>query len=142
MKRILTAALLIALLLLTASCSTPGTNQTEPETELSAELYTASETDAAGFAKSAPASGTEAVPVTPTPAPTPMYPSGYEDAEQCIGQPLEALYEAVGEPESYQYASSCEEENAEDGMLFYDGFYVWTLKTESEEIVRAVYLDD
>lgn len=66
-------------------------------------------------------------------------------AEACVGQPVEALYEAVGEPTGgAQYAASCLEENAEDGMLFYDelGFYVWTVKGAAEEIVHEVYLLD
>ncbi len=60
-------------------------------------------------------------------------------AQDCVGQPVEALYAAVGEPVSAEYGTSCLEENAEDGMLYYDGFYVWTVRTESEELVHAVY---
>ena len=52
------------------------------------------------------------------------------------------LFAAIGEPESSQYASSCEVDGGEDGMQFYDGFYVWTLRTDEEELVRAVYLDE
>lgn len=63
-------------------------------------------------------------------------------AQACIGQPVEALYEAVGEPASAQYGASCLEENAEDGMLAYDGFSVWTVRTETEEIVHEVYPAD
>lgn len=65
-----------------------------------------------------------------------------EAAQACIGQPVEALYEAVGEPAAAQYGASCLEENAEDGMLTYDGFSVWTVRTETEEIVHEVYPAD
>lgn len=65
-----------------------------------------------------------------------------EAAQACVGQSVEALYEAVGEPLDAQYASSCNsEEPAEDGMLTYDGFSVWTLRTADEETVRAIYPD-
>lgn len=93
-------------------------------------------------------------PVTdaPSAAPTPGAGASETDAEEaadpavsaaqdCIGQPVEALYAAVGEPVSAEYGASCLEENAEDGMLYYDGFYVWTVRTESEELVHAVYAD-
>ena len=63
-------------------------------------------------------------------------------AESCVGRSLEELYAAVGEPTGEtRYAASCLEENAEDGMLFYDdlGFYVWTVRNADGETVHAVY---
>ena len=66
----------------------------------------------------------------------------YDAALAYVGASVEELYDAIGEPESSQYASSCEQDNADDGMLFYDGFYVWTLRTDEGETVRAVYLDE
>lgn len=66
----------------------------------------------------------------------------YETALEYVGCPVEELYDAIGEPNETQYAASCAEENAEDGMLFYDGFYVWSLRTEEDELVYDVYLDD
>lgn len=63
-------------------------------------------------------------------------------AEACVGRTAEELFDAVGEPTGgASYAASCLEENAEDGMLFYDelGFYVWTVRGESGETVHAVY---
>mgnify|MGYP007070335156 CR=1 FL=1 len=44
--------------------------------------------------------------------------------------------------ESSEYASSCEEENAEDGMLYYDGFTVWTVRNADGELVHDVYRMD
>ena len=66
----------------------------------------------------------------------------YDTALSYVGCPVEELFDAIGDPAETQYASSCAEENAEDGMLFYDGFYVWSLRTEDGEIVYDVYLDD
>ena len=63
-------------------------------------------------------------------------------AQEYIGRGADELIAALGEPDSREYAASCEEENAEDGMLMYDGFYVWTLRTADEELVRDVYPDD
>lgn len=63
-------------------------------------------------------------------------------AEECVGRTAEELFDAIGEPTGdTHYAASCLEENAEDGMLFYDdlGFYVWTVRSESGEVVHAVY---
>ena len=65
----------------------------------------------------------------------------YEKARACVGKSLAELYEAVGEPTGgADYAASCLQENAEDGMLYYGGFYVWTLRTQDSEIVHDVYL--
>ena len=66
----------------------------------------------------------------------------FEQAEALIGHPAQELFDILGEPESSQYASSCEVDGGEEGMQFYDGFYVWTLRTAEEETVRAVYLDE
>ena len=68
---------------------------------------------------------------------------GYEKAQQCVGQSLEELYAAIGEPiEEPTYGPSCLQEGAEDGMLTYNGFYVWTVRSESGEVVQEVYADN
>lgn len=92
----------------------------------------ASESDAAAVAL--PASESDAAPA--------FDPALFQAAQDCVGQPVEALYAAIGEPSDAKYAASCLEENAQDGMLFYDGFYVWTVKTETEELVHEVYTND
>jgi hypothetical protein len=67
----------------------------------------------------------------------------YTTALEYVGRSVEELYAAIGEPTGgTQYAASCAEENAEDGMLFYDGFYVWSLRTEDQELVYNVYVMD
>lgn len=96
------------------------------------EIMAASETDAAVLAEiEPPASDTDIV----------VDEDGYAKAQELVGQPVEALYEAIGEPSDSQYAASCLEDNAEDGMLFYEGFYVWSLRTEEDEVIHAVYLN-
>lgn len=144
MKRWLTAVPALLMCVFLCACGSTA----EPETELVplspvAESVTASESDAADAAHEAPASDTDAAAPEPEAdaaesAPDPRY----EQAQEYIGHTAEELFAAIGEPDSSQYASSCEVDGGEDGMQFYDGFYVWTLRTADEELVRAVYLDD
>ena len=50
-----------------------------------------------------------------------------ETAQGLIGSPLSSLTEAIGEPQSESYASSCLGDG-EDGELSYDGFTVYTYR--------------
>lgn len=50
-----------------------------------------------------------------------------EAAKECIGSDVSALYEAIGEPDDSNYASSCIGEG-EDGELYYNGFHVYTYR--------------
>ncbi len=59
-------------------------------------------------------------------------------AQSCLDQSVETLYDLIGQPDSTDYAPSCLEEGAEDGMLYYDGFVVYTLRTASGETVTFV----
>lgn len=69
--------------------------------------------------------------------------AAFERAQQCVGQGVDALYAAVGYPvETPTYGPSCLQEGAEDGMLYFNGFYVWTVRTDTSEIVQEVYLDN
>ena len=57
-------------------------------------------------------------------------------AEGLIGRPVTELYDAIGEPTSSDYAPGClgpEGSPSEDGELFYDGFTVYTVRTDSQE---------
>ena len=92
----------------------------------------ASASEAAAISEEMPASASDAEPDA----------EAFAAAEACVGLSVEELYAAVGEPTGdASYAASCLEENAEDGMLFYDelGFYVWTLRNADGETVHAVY---
>ena len=96
------------------------------------EIMEASASEAESIAKEEPASSTDAE----------LDEEAFAAAEACVGRSLEELYAAVGEPTGdASYAASCKEENAEDGMLFYDelGFYVWTVRNADGETVHAVY---
>lgn len=139
MKRILALGLLCALMAGVCACARTAepapepTATPEPTIDPAAEVA-ASATDAAANAQShtPPASSTDTVSADDTLA----------AAEACVGLAVEELYAAVGQPaEEPQYAPSCLQDGAEDGMLYYDGFYVWTVRTETEEIVHAVYPD-
>jgi len=93
----------------------------------------ASADQAAALEVEVPASATDAA----------LDPEVYAAAQACVGLTVEELFDAIGEPTGEsRYAASCLEEGAGDGMLFYDGFYIWTLRTETEETVHDVYLLD
>lgn len=67
-------------------------------------------------------------------------PEGNEDkalAESMIGEEVSKLIEAIGEPESADYASSCLGPG-EDGELQYDGFTVYTYKEGDSEVIQNV----
>lgn len=53
--------------------------------------------------------------------------NSFETAQQMIGESLSALTDAIGEPSSESYASSCLGDG-EDGELSYDGFTVYTYR--------------
>lgn len=59
-------------------------------------------------------------------------------AESFIGQPVENLIATIGEPVSSAYTHSCLGEG-DDGNLEYDGFFVYTYKDDSGEVVKDVY---
>lgn len=58
-------------------------------------------------------------------------------AESCMEKSVDELYALIGEPESSDYAPSCLGEG-EDGMLYYDGFVVYTYREGDEETVEYV----
>ena len=143
MKKIFFTILCAALLITLAACSGQEAAEETPEVSADVELVPlepvlsqeeeeASAADAAALAaQEAPASATDAA----------LDEDAYEAAQACVGLTAEELFAAVGEPSETSYAASCLEEGAEDGMLFYEaqGFYVWTVKGESGEVVHAVY---
>ncbi len=58
-------------------------------------------------------------------------------AESMIGEEVSKLIEAIGEPESADYAGSCLGPG-EDGELHYDGFTVYTYKEGDSEVIQNV----
>lgn len=59
-------------------------------------------------------------------------------AESCIDKDVNYLYELIGKPESSDYAPSCLVQGGEDGMLYYDGFVVYTTREGDVETVYYV----
>lgn len=56
-----------------------------------------------------------------------------------IGSSLSALQSAIGAPNSSEYVVSCIETAAQEGLLYYDGFMVWTIQyNDGSEIVKGV----
>ena len=58
-------------------------------------------------------------------------------AESCIDKDIKELYELIGKPNSSEYAPSCLV-NGEDGVLYYDGFVVYTTREGDVENVYYV----
>lgn len=58
-------------------------------------------------------------------------------AKSCEGKNVSELYALIGQPNSSDYAPSCLVEG-EDGMLYYDGFVVYTTREGDVETVYYV----
>lgn len=145
MRRILCFLLLLTFLFGLSACS----QKQSPEDLESAETAepTASAEPGADLAASASdAALSRQTHVPPASQSDAVVPEGndplYTTALGYVGQPLSALVNAIGQPLQSEYAASCEQEGAEDGMLSYQGFTVWTMRTGSGEIVRNIYLDE
>lgn len=95
-------------------------------------------------AKEAPAPETQettaetTVETTQATVPVEPEPDAKAIAASLIDHPVEELYEAIGYPESSDYAPSCLKENGEDGNLYYDGFIVYTIRQGDSETVYYV----
>ena len=85
---------------------------------------------------------TEPKPTEPKPTePAPTQPANpIEQARNCIGKSVNELYKLIGKPNAASYAPSCEDPDAEDGLLEYNGFTVWTLRyANGNEVVYDVF---
>lgn len=58
-------------------------------------------------------------------------------AESCIEKNISELYDLIGKPSSSEYAPSCLVDG-EDGVLYYDGFVVYTTREGDVETVYYV----
>ena len=142
MKKILVCLLLIGLMSGLCACGggapepTPEPTATPEPTPDITQILAASASDAEQAAQNMPpASSTDTMILDE---------EKYALALECVGLTVEEMYEVIGEPLDAQYQSSCEGEEgeeAEDGMLLYEGFYVWTVRTQEHEIVRDVYIN-
>ncbi len=119
MKKFLIITLSVLLLLSLCACgSDTGEDTTPKDTTLQGEETVESTTP-----------DTTAVPETTEDI--------LELVRSYIDKPIEELYAVIGEPESSDYAPSCLMEG-EDGMLFYDGFIVYTYRLDDTETVIDV----
>ena len=148
MKKSSCISLTLALLLLTACTAKEAAPAPVSAPEISAAETTVSGEDTPSAAEPEPEPTSEPAPVPapepipepvpePTPEPAPMpEPSGdrLEKALACVDQDISVLYAAIGEPESSRYEYSCSGPG-EDGVLFYDGFLVFTYKENGVETV-------
>ena len=139
MKKTILLLLCAGLVLSLAACGgSPAPESTPVLTELAPVEPTA---DPAEEASAAEAAALAEAPVPASASDAALDETAFAAAQSCVGLGPEELYAAVGEPSDSSYAASCLEENAEDGMLFYRelGFYVWTVRGESGEVIHAVY---
>ena len=117
-----TLSLLLALLLCLALCACGGDDK-------AAETPAADVTSEPSPTKAPEAAPTVEPTAEPVPTEAPVEESNDKEvALSLIDSPIEDLYAAIGEPATPgEYASSCLIDG-EDGVLYYDGFTVYTLR--------------
>ena len=128
MKKFTIVLLTLCLLLSLAACG-----------KEEAPAPTAAPAPAAPAATEAPAPAPTEAPAEEAPAEPEL--SDFEKAESCIDGSVEDLFALIGEPNSSDYAPSClggVATGGEDGMLYYDGFIVYTYRENGEESVYTV----
>ena len=128
MKKICVILLALCLVLSFAACG-----------KEEAPAPTAAPAPAAPAATEAPAPAPTEAPAEEAPAEPEL--SDFEKAESCIDGSVEDLFALIGEPNSADYAPSClggVATGGEDGMLYYDGFIVYTYRENGEESVYTV----
>lgn len=131
MKKVLSLLLCFVLLLSLCACGGKEEPQAPAQDDAPAAAPTEAPADVPAEApQEEPEAPAEDVPEEPTPDPV-------EIARGLIDQPISELYAQIGEPESSDYAPSCMGDG-EDGMLFYDGFIVYTYREGDVETVYDV----
>lgn len=132
-----TLALLMALAMILCLCACGAAEESPAPAPTEAPAASDSDTQPAPAADDSSSN----VVIMTAPAGSGLNEEKFTKAEQCIGQSVEDLIEAIGEPNRSEYSSSCLVENAEDGILYYDdyGFYVFSLKdSDGSETVQSV----
>lgn len=123
MKKILAMILACVMLAALCACGTNGDDTTVDQTNQTTESTAAPETTVPETTENQPTEDAVAAPV--------------DLAKSCIDKGVDELFALIGEPESSDYAPSCLMEG-EDGMLFYDGFIVYTYRLDGTETVVDV----
>ena len=139
----------LALCLGTAACGGSSAAQKTQSAQQTAAISAADSTQtAAPAATTAPAvtkapaatkapTATKAPAATKAPTATKAPAATAATAQKYIGQPVSALYAAIGHPSSSDYAPSCLGDG-DDGNLYYNGFVVYTYRENGVENVTAV----
>lgn len=120
MKKIILFALVITIIMVSAACGSDVKNEAAPPEGMSSVL---------------PDSGAQMNDGKQESKDEAMLP--IDIAKSMIGCDISELYDVIGEPVSAEYAKSCMG-SGDDGELKYDGFTVYTNRTESEEIIQNV----
>jgi len=134
MKKIIVALMLIMsmMLVLCAGCGSSEAPAAE-SAAVSATMAPVEETapeEAAQPEEEAVQSGEEAISGE----------DAYEVAMGMTGSPVADLIAAIGEPEGSEYTTSCLIPTGEDGLLYYDGFTVSTIKyPDGTELVMGAF---
>lgn len=123
MKRLIALILSLCLILSLSACGSQDAQQTE--TTAPVETTQPETTEAPTETEEA----TEAEPEADSPKAI---------AQSLIDHPVSELIDAIGEPESKDYAPSCLVVGGEDGNFYYDGFIVYTIKNGDSEKVYFV----
>ena len=130
MKKVLSILLCFVLLLSLCACG----GKEEPEAPAENVPAAAPTEDPAADTEEILDGGTDIEVESEAPVQEEPTPSPVEIARGLIDQPVSELYAQIGQPESSDYAPSCMGEG-EDGMLFYDGFIVYTYREGDVETV-------
>ncbi len=103
---------------------------TEPEPQAAPEPATEPEPQAAPEPANEPAASSE-----------PGGASSLDAALACAGQDISTLYAAIGQPRDSFYEYSCSGPG-DDGVLYYDGFLVFTYRENGVETVVDAEADE
>jgi len=133
MKRIVVLMLVALLLLGLCACGSSQPTGNE-ELQITVKPKTEDETTLPEETTGEPTQDTTAESVADTTAPAT---DKKELAKSCMGKNVSELYALIGKPNSSDYAPSCLVDG-EDGMLYYDGFVVYTTREGDVETVYYV----
>lgn len=130
----------LALTVLLTACGEPQ-GEASPSPSPSSSPAPSVSSSAEPSVSTAPSEQPAASPTSdeqPSASPTPAGPEDLKElAMTFIGENVEDLIDAIGEPTGSDYAPSCLG-SGEDGELFYDGFSVYTYREGDTETVQDV----
>ena len=143
MKKILT--LVLALSMVLALCAGCGGNKNEPAAPTAAPTdlpsVTAPPVGTSGSTGLNTANDDTAPVAQPGQGPD-LTSEGARTAYSLCGHDVSELYNAIGQPSKAEYSASCiaPDAGAEDGLLYYDGFTVSTVRMpDGKETVQGVF---